>query len=763
MMSSKSSRNRHSHQTGESRVHANIFMSSYLPANLLAELVSLRPGAPGALPRIVVALPVAPSAPGVAEPARTDSHGVLRRLKPAVRVLAQAVLRNRLARRLAMAAVNRVPGLRARALGMLHAASSTIMVEAIPLAPALAAVLSPRARVAARRLQVAPAAAPSHHLPAPGDDAAWDELVATLAGAMHAAPASRPRLAFVSPLPPERTGIADYAVQLLPALCAWFDIDLVVQQETLDLPAELAGLPVRDSAWLRAHAHEYDRIVYQIGNSEFHSYMFHLLRDHPGVVVLHDFFLGNVMAYRQVHEDPPGAWAGALFHSHGFAVLQTYQQAAGRPDLLRSHPCNLAVLEQATAVIAHSTHAAELARTWYGLEATRNWHTAPLPRAAPPQLDRAAARAALGIAADVFLVCSFGYIGENKLTDRLLASWLSSTLHRTPNCLLVLVGANHDTPFHRRIAETVRSANGSVRIAGWSDDTIYRLYLQAADVGVQLRTGAQGETSAAVLDCMNYGLPTIVNANGSMAGLPPDAVLSLPDVFDDAALTAALETLHRDKPRRTALGATAAQLLASAYRPEHGAARYAAVLGLPISAGIEYPLGSRLAGQDDAVLASAAAALVRRPGQLQVPQLLIDIGSGTPPDGQQWRALLGSTRMRVELVRLVCDDGIWTMRYARGHAANLLGLSWKQPDDALADIGPGDVFYCQGLPAAMSDTAAAQFCHALKLRGAALAFALVPDAGTDWCARAPSADLIVCADAASADRAAPRQAFVWTP
>lgn len=743
---------------GQCRAHAKVFMPSYFPVTLLAELESLQPGVPGAAPRIVVTPAMPPATQATAPVRPAGANRASRRLKAATRALAQRALRIRLVRRLAMALVSRVPGLHARALRTLHVPPSTVTVEAVPLAPALAAALSPRARGAARRLQLMPATPGAQHLPAPGDAAGWDQLVAALVGAAPTAPSGRPRLAFVSPLPPERTGIADYSVQLLPALCAWFEIELIVQQETLALPAELAGLPVRDSAWLRAHAHEYDRILYQIGNSEFHSHMFHLLRDHPGVVVLHDFFLGNVMAYRQVHNDPPGAWAGALFHSHGFAALRTYQQAGSRPELLRSHPCNLAVLEQATAVIVHSAHAAELARNWYGPEATHNWHTAPLPRAAPPQRDRAAARAALGIDADAFLVCSFGYIGQNKLTDRLLAAWLASTLHGAPNCLLVLVGANHDTPFHRHIAELVRSANGSVRIAGWSDDVVYRLYLQAADVGVQLRTSAQGETSAAVLDCMNYGLPTIVNANGSMAGLPPDAVLQLPDVFDDARLTAALETLHGDSTRRAVLGASAAQLLASAYRPEHGAARYAAVLGRPDSAGLERALGGRIAGRDDAVVAAAAAALVRRPEQLHVRQLLIDIGNGAMPDAQQWNALLDRTGMRIELVRLEGEGDRWRMRYARGDAATLLGLSWEAPDDAWADVGPGDVFYTTGLPAAMSDSAAAQFCQSLELRGTALAFALPANAGPNWRARAPAADLLVCVDAASAERAAPRHA-----
>src|SRR5471030_2929377 len=76
------------------------------------------------------------------------------------------------------------------------------------------------------------------------------------------APAARkPRLAFVTPLPPERTGIADYAAQLLPALLEHFDIELVLRQDQLSVAPALAALPQRSVDWFDQHAGEYDQIL----------------------------------------------------------------------------------------------------------------------------------------------------------------------------------------------------------------------------------------------------------------------------------------------------------------------------------------------------------------------------------------------------------------------------------------------------------------------------------------------------------------------
>ena len=96
-----------------------------------------------------------------------------------------------------------------------------------------------------------------------------------------------------------------------------------------------------------------------------------------------------------------------------------------------------------------------------------------------------------------------------------------------------------------------------MRITGWADISIFRQYLAAADVGVQLRTLSRGETSGTVLDCMNYGKAVIVNANGSMADLDDDAVWKLPDAFTEPQLVEALETLRTDTELRTKLGRTA--------------------------------------------------------------------------------------------------------------------------------------------------------------------------------------------------------------
>ncbi|MFT0173290.1 glycosyltransferase [Paraburkholderia mimosarum] len=407
--------------------------------------------------------------------------------------------------------------------------------------------------------------------------AAWEEIVLQhpASAPMPHVVGRKPRLAFVSPLPPERTGIADYSAELLPALAEHYDIEVVVAQERVDLPWLRNHGPVRDVAWLREHAGKLDRVLYQMGNSPFHQHMLSLMREVTGTIVLHDFYLSSLLAWLEMHAGGGAVWTQALYDGHGYlAVRDRFRD----PDEARRHyPVSLSVLRAAQGVIFHSDYSRSLARKWYGPRAAASSEVIPLLREPAKQTDRQAARAELGLANDAFVICSFGFLDTTKQNDRLLRCWLSSALASDRNSMLVFVGENHGGQYGAELVNTIQcsGAKDRIRITGFASSATFQRYLAAADLAVQLRTHSRGETSAAVLDCMNYGLPLIVNANGALAELDRDAVWLLDDDFEDAQLTQALETLWSDARRRRELGSRARQVIAERHAPRTCAQQYA--------------------------------------------------------------------------------------------------------------------------------------------------------------------------------------------
>ena len=386
----------------------------------------------------------------------------------------------------------------------------------------------------------------------------------------------KPRLAYFSPLPPARTGIADYSAELLPALSQHYDIDVIVCSDAEKTPLPSGCLAVRDAAWFERHARLYDRIVYHIGNSLFHHHMFPLLEKFPGVVVLHDFYIGHLLEFLETKGGWHKLWTRALYEAHGYdAVLSRFGEAS-YAGTIRDYPANFFLLRQAMGIITHSVHSQALAHRFYGKAAGRDWAIIPSLRKLTEVTNRPAARATLGLNEEDFLVCCFGFLGETKLNRRLLDAWLGSRLSESKSCHLVFVGEAPNDEYCGAMRRTLSAAGpkGRLHITGFASAEIYKRYLAAADLAVQLRAHSRGESSRTVADCMAHGLPVVVNAHGSMAELSDHCVVKLADAFTDSELIETLERLYADPAAARALGLRAADCAAREWAPEKIAARY---------------------------------------------------------------------------------------------------------------------------------------------------------------------------------------------
>lgn len=524
-----------------------------------------------------------------------------------------------------------------------------------------------------------------------------------------APPLRRPRLAFLSPLPPEASGIADYSAELLPELARHYQIDVIVVQDAISDVSITANYPVRDVAWFREHAHEFDRILYHFGNSEFHMHMFDLLHTYPGVVVLHDFYLSGISYYREAVRVNPNGFGRELLHSHGWPAAVLRFQAQDVEDAVWAYPCNLHVIQDSLGVIVHADYSRKLARQWYGADAADDWRLIPLLRQPLPGLDKAAARKALGIEPDDFVVCSFGMLTKSKMNNRLLSAWLASPLAKDPRCHLVFVGQNdgggYGADMQRKIGE---AGSGRIRITGWTDTAIFRQWLAAADVGVQLRTLSRGETSAAVLDCMNAGLATIVNANGSMAELPTDCVWLMDDAFTNEDLVEALNVLWKDHARRQALSESARTHIRQQHHPRHCGDEYAAAIehyyakGATKEAGLVRALVEGELNLDRSEWATVAQSISRNlPSRPRLKRLLVDISVLVQHDARSGiqrvvRSILSHWLSKPQAGWIVepvyAELNKLGFRYARRFTSRYLNIWDGWCEDEIVAPTAGDVF-----------------------------------------------------------------------
>jgi glycosyltransferase involved in cell wall biosynthesis len=444
----------------------------------------------------------------------------------------------------------------------------------------------------------------------------------------------RPLLALVAPLPPARTGIAGYSAKLLQYLARHYEIVCIVDQEVTD-PSFTEEYPVHGPQWLATNEGRVERILYHFGNSPAHRHMFELLERYPGVVVLHDFYLGDVLNDMARSGFAPGAFSEALYASHGLSALAK-DKLEGRGAAVAAYPCNSAVLNGALGVLVHSRHAIALARKWYGSGDSALIRQVPFLPLAPNPAERRAARQRLKLPETAFVVCSFGLVTPVKLNDRLLEAWLASPLAEEEACCLIFVGANDGGSYGNRLLDRMAGSGiaSHIRITGYCEESEYSDYLASADLAVQLRTSGRGETSAAIFDCLARKVPLVINANGSAAELPDDVVVKLDDNFANEDLSAALARLRTDPDLRLNLAARSALYVNQEHHPERIAGLYWDIIEEIYATGPQAQEQSLVqaiarisapAGPAKADLAAVARALAANRQRSGPPQILVDV------------------------------------------------------------------------------------------------------------------------------------------
>ncbi len=522
---------------------------------------------------------------------------------------------------------------------------------------------------------------------------------------------SKEKLAFVSPLPPLQSGISDYSVDLIPKLTEFYDVVVITDQARVEGDIDKQNVVIKDVNWFRENAKEFARIVYQFGNSPFHQHMFDLLQRHPGVVVLHDFYLGNILYWMISHELLADDFSKILYESHGYSSLAYLQEKGGEASAL-TYPCSKAILDNAVGVIVHSNHARQLGQRYFGLEISRRWKVVPQPYAVPAKTNRHEARIALGFGEGDFIVCSFGMLGPTKLNHRLLRAWLASTLAEDAHCYLIFVGKNHEGNYGENLIEEIKQSGcqARIKITGFLDAQHYRHYLAVADAVVQLRTLSRGETSRAILEALSYATPLIANGHGSVTDYPEDIFIGIPDDFSDGELTDVIMKCRHEEDFCHRIGQLGKQYVLEHHSPDHAASAYYAAVEELFTSGSYAHYRALLKGisgietenqPQESDLIAIAEAIAENDHTPSICQLLIDVSefiqaaADTSVHTQNTMSrtisqMLQSSPIRYRIETVYFDGKHY--RYARNFTAALLNIRLFGCSDDIIDTSSEDFF-----------------------------------------------------------------------
>jgi GT2 family glycosyltransferase/glycosyltransferase involved in cell wall biosynthesis len=385
------------------------------------------------------------------------------------------------------------------------------------------------------------------------------------------------RLGLSSPLPPLETGIADYTAELLPFLARECELRLFVQ-EPAQVDHEIASryetAPLGDLAHARAGG-AVDLVAYEVGNSGFHAHQLRHVREHPGLLVLHDLCLHPLLAYLTSERGNREAYRRMLVEDYGEVAREwperIYGGRWGGYDLHRVYyrlPLSGGLAKASLGVLVHSEHAARRIRRWASGPVRVVPHAASLPAT-----DRAAARKALGIAADRFAVGMLGGYGPNRLPEQAVGGF-ARFARSSPDALLVVAGSPGPEIDPLLDRHGVRDRALFLGRPAWPR---YLEALSALDAAIALRFPTCGETSGTGIRLMSVGVPFVTDGVDAFQELPGAACIKVPVQARVAeGVAAALTLWRRDLGARAAAGKAGLDAVEKHHRLEDAARRMVA-------------------------------------------------------------------------------------------------------------------------------------------------------------------------------------------
>ena len=298
------------------------------------------------------------------------------------------------------------------------------------------------------------------------------------------------RVGFYSPLPPVRSGVADYAFALLGALPG-------------DVSVGVDG----------------DVNLYHLGNNGLHAEIYARALARPGVVVLHDavlhhFHLGALP--RSEYLDEFVYCYGGWYRGMAEGLWAGRSRSASDERYFR-WPMLRRVAERSLAVIVHNEGAAAMVRREAPRAVIEVIPHLPLPCPAVDPVEVERWRIRNGVLPSQTLFGVMGYLRESKRVMAVLRVFARLRSMREDVWLLV-AGEIGSSDLERAIGPYMRGP-GILREARLPEAD-FQMRAAACDVGVNLRYPGGGESSGMTARWMGLGRPVLVSDTPENAALP---------------------------------------------------------------------------------------------------------------------------------------------------------------------------------------------------------------------------------------------------
>jgi glycosyltransferase involved in cell wall biosynthesis len=360
----------------------------------------------------------------------------------------------------------------------------------------------------------------------------------------------RPRVALVGPMPPSRSGIADYNARLVDELATRSELDVLLSfGEIAKLSRRAPGVRYMPLSALGRilNPASYDAIIYTIGNNHHHHETYEVARRYPGIVWFHDVRLGGLYLTYGADRHPGGPQEFVTAKLREMYGERAPSQLFGAFDFPRAaqHGIGLTreLVSASRGAFVNSAYAERLLRLDQGPDRHLSlvWR---VPFAVPEPLPPSNVEPD-----DPPIIASFGLVEPAKMPEHLMVA-LSLVQARTA-ARLVFIGSIPGVILDDlRAKARSLGLEASVEFTESVPDAEYKRWLRRVTCAAQLRLLSHGENSSAIGDCLRAGIPVVTNMIGARDEYPENAIIPLDPSASVHDLASELTSLVTDPARR---------------------------------------------------------------------------------------------------------------------------------------------------------------------------------------------------------------------
>lgn len=319
---------------------------------------------------------------------------------------------------------------------------------------------------------------------------------------------AKKQIVLFTPTAPTKNGIAVYSSHLMGELGKFLQVRVVT---SFLEKGNFGFFPGVSYALPEANDDEVSReILYMLGNGEHHWRTWETIRHKPGYILIHDARIPDIPLFD-----------GEDFSRYQLEYSEKVSKFLGRLPI------------HTKGIFTHSHHAAEIVR-----QQLRGFQKNKIPihvLSTGHPIEKVFAPR--NYPQNRPIIGTFGFQTANK--NPKLTYVAISQLAAMTNGTGIICGKIDE--YHRNLAKKYWLESGNqlsdLEIYSWVSEVDYEQIMSRVDIGVQLRTSTNGESSGPFTQLTSRGVPTVVTDIGAFSEFPPqNGVLKLPQGISIADL-----------------------------------------------------------------------------------------------------------------------------------------------------------------------------------------------------------------------------------